>query len=441
MKGWRRRRRRDISEGMKKQFSSLPQRTEPPLAVHLDPVGGVSGDMFVAAVLDARPDLIPACLQAIGAMRSATRAPAGASARVSAHGDGVLTGTRFEVAPDEMAAPPRHEHDHAYGGGNRHQHRHWIELHGDISRAEGVSNTVKNIALEVFELLAEAEAAVHGVAVGEVAFHEVGAWDSVADIIAAATLIDALGPAHWSVGPLPRGRGLVQTAHGALPIPAPAALHLLTGFELFDDGEMGERVTPTGAALLKWLRADQDPDPAPRRLVAVGAGFGARRLKGRSNVLRVSLYQGAVANPGMDLIEVMRFEVDDQTPEDLSVALQHLRAQPGVLDVCSWPVVGKKGRSAMAVQLMARPDDAEVVAAAVFHETTTLGVRRNQEWRSIAPRRMIEAGGVRVKWAERPSGATLKVELDDIAGISGWRAREQARRAAERAAEAEEDGE
>ena len=435
-KNWRRRRERDISDGMTDLAAPVSLDLTQPTAIHLDAVGGVSGDMFVAALLDARPDLTAACLAAVEAAKRAMRAPEGAAVQVTPHGDGVLTGSRFLVAPDELVAARA-------GESAPHGHRHWSELREGLSRIEGLPASVRDVAVGVFELLAWAEAAVHGVAVEEVAFHEVGAWDSVADIVAAATLIDGLGPVRWSVGPLPRGRGAVETAHGALPAPAPAAAKLLLGFTLMDDGEEGERVTPTGAALLRWLRVVQTPDPTPRRLCAVGIGFGARRLKGRSNILRASLYDGGEAGGftglGADVVEALSFEIDDQTPEDISIALDHLRAASGVLDICCWPVNGKKGRSAMAVRMLVQPEAAEEVIAAVFHETATLGVRRTLERRVVVPRRMMEAGGVRVKRADRPSGVTFKAESDDIAGISGWRARAQARHAAERAAEAEED--
>jgi uncharacterized protein (TIGR00299 family) protein len=379
-------------------------------AVHLDAVGGVAGDMFAAALLDAMPELWPACEQAVAAIGL----PPGAGMALSAHSDGVLTGTRFAV--NGPAPSDRH-------------HTHWRDIRDRIQTAP-LAPGVAQAALGIFGALAEAEAAIHGVEVDEVAFHEVGAWDSITDVITAAALIDALGECRWSVGVLPRGRGLVSTQHGHLPVPAPATLALLKGFTLFDDGEEGERITPTGAAILNYLAPEQGPDPVPRRLITSGLGFGTRKLAARANFLRATLY-GPTAEIPMDAVEVLRFEVDDQSGEDLAAGLDHLRALEGVLDVCQWPVMGKKGRMGAAVQILVRPDAADRVVTAALDETTTLGVRRQPMTRSILPRESREAHGKRVKLARRPGQVTAKVEMDELTPIRGAGARGTARSKAE----------
>jgi uncharacterized protein (TIGR00299 family) protein len=299
--------------------------------------------------------------------------------------------------------------------------------------APGLSRRVS-----IFSALAEAEATVHGVDVDDVMFHEVGAYDSIADIVSAAAIIAGLGASRWSIGPIPRCCGLVETAHGMLPLPAPATLELLGGFVLIDDGEQGERVTPTGAAILRHLAPSQEADPVPRRLVAAGIGFGTRTLERRSNVLRASLFAAVDAGLQGDRIEVLRFEVDDQTGEDLAIALDRLRRAPDVIDICQWPVLAKKGRMAAAVQLLVRPEAAEGIVEAVLAETTTLGVRRGTVARTSVGREMREVDGVSVKLARRPGGTSAKAEMDGLAHLEGVSRRQAARKRVESEALEEE---
>lgn len=402
---------------MAKLAEGIPERIA---AIHLDAVGGIAGDMFAAALLDIRPDLWPACQRAIAALGL----PDGARASLTPHGDGVLTGSRFVV--DGPAAI------RADSGGH---HIRWPDIRERIASAPLDAGT-RSAALGIFSVLAEAEAVVHGIDADQVEFHEVGAYDSIADILAAAAIVSALGPCRWSVGPIPRGRGLVRTSHGLLPVPAPAALELLKGFVLVDDGEDGERVTPTGAAILRTLSPSLEADPVPRRLIGAGTGFGTRKLAGRSNILRASLFAEAEPAPApqTDHVEVMRFEVDDQTGEDLAVALDHLRASPDVIDVCQWPVLGKKGRQAAAIQVLAKPEGAVGVVGEIFNETTTLGVRRGTVSRTTLKREMREFEGVPVKLARRPKGVSAKAEMSSLAPVKGAGARQGRRRGAEEGA-------
>jgi uncharacterized protein (DUF111 family) len=284
---------------------------------------------------------------------------------------------------------------------------------------------------------------VHGIKAEAVMFHEVGALDSVADIVAAAFLVEQVGASGWSTAPLPMGRGRIETAHGTLPVPAPAVVRLLEGFTVVDDGSVGERVTPTGAAILRHLAPATAVGGAPMRLLRSGAGLGTRNLPGMANALRVFAFAGPTA--AADTVAVIEFEVDDQTPEDLGLGLERLRAMPGVLDVVQWGVVGKKGRVAVAVRVLARVEARQAVADACLMETRSIGLRWRIMNRQVLPREVVSAGdGVRVKRARRPDGLiTAKADADDVAGAGGFVARDQRRHAAERAAlggEGEDDG-
>lgn len=384
-------------------------------AVHLDAVGGIAGDMFSAALLDVRPDLWPACEGAIAAVGLAD------GTRVSLAGcrDSMVNGSRFVVEAPSRVRPS-----------DGRPHVHWSDIRKRIASAH-LDEGVRTTALAIFRALAEAEAAVHGVDVDGVAFHEVGADDSIADIMSAAAIISGLGRCRWSIGPIPRGRGYVATEHGMLPVPAPATLELLKGFVVIDDGEQGERVTPTGAAILRHLAPSQEADPVPRRLIGAGIGFGTRMLETRSNVLRASLFAAAENGLQGDRVEVLRFEIDDQTGEDLAIALERLRGAAGVIDVCQWPVLGKKGRMAAAVQVMVRPEAAARVVDAVLAETTTLGVRRSMVARTTVRREMQDVDGVPVKLARRPLGISAKAEMDGLAHLEGIASRRAERKRVE----------
>ena len=231
--------------------------------LHFDPVGGIAGDMVCAALLDA----FPAHLDGLAASIAALGPPEGLALRLEAvHSP--LRGHRLQVA-----LPRRPDHCHC----------HWRDIRALLERRiahEGV----RHRALAIFGRLAQAEALVHGVPVDAVEFHEVGDWDSIADIVGAAYLLERLGVSSVSCGPLPLGGGTVHTAHGELPVPAPATLELLRGLALCDDGIGGERVTPTGAAILAAL--PRRP-PASGTLQAIGVGFGTRSLGTRPNCLRV----------------------------------------------------------------------------------------------------------------------------------------------------------
>ena len=381
------------------------------VSIHLDAVGGISGDMFAAAFLDVQPELMTGIREAVQTMELGSHV----EFDTSVHSDGILNGTRFLV---------RDENSNALA------HTSWKVLRKRFLEA-GLEERIRENALGIFEMLAGAEAVVHGIEPEAVVFHEVGSSDSIIDVLAASVIIHAHGNSEWFLGSLPLGRGEVMTEHGKLPVPAPAVIELLKGFDFHDDGEEGERVTPTGASILRFLAEkkglSQKPEGTRRSLKTSGLGFGSRKLKDKSNVLRVLLFKKNEPTPGEDRLTVLRFEVDDQSPEDLATALDHLRNSEEVMDVVQWPVYSKKGRIASSVQAQVRTEASESAIQKIFSETTTLGVRYREDCRKILERDFVEVEESRVKLSHRPSGTTAKAEMNDLGKVSGYLAREELR--------------
>jgi uncharacterized protein (TIGR00299 family) protein len=416
--------------------------------IHLDPVGGVAGDMFVAAFLDAFPDLTEKVMNTVRHAGLDEDVMFG----IVPFTDGILTGTKFKVSKSVCQTAQAsthshhhhhhdddHDHDHhhhhhgreTYQHSHDHGHTHWAELRARL-QATSIQDNVKRHVLGIFGELAGAEAKVHGKEPDAVSFHEVGNWDSIADIVAAATIIDALSPESWSIGSLPIGRGLVSAAHGELPVPAPATMLLLNGFSFHDDGRTGERVTPTGAAILRYVSPANGIGASPRILRRSGYGFGERKLRGMSNTLRVLAFDLADVDATTDFVGIIQFEIDDQTGEELAAALDHIREHSSVLDVTQSMVMGKKGRMMAAVQVLTEPSQIDAVSRFCFQQTTTLGLRTRVETRSILERREVQVRGTRVKIADRPGGPTAKAEMDEVAmNRAGHKARSAARQAAE----------
>ncbi len=372
--------------------------------------------MFAAALLDAFPELFAELEAAL----AATEIVRLASIHIEPHDDHALTGSRFEVRTTDEA----------------HPHRLFSEIRTFLDDL-ALDSGVRDRSIAIFGLLAEAEGRVHGVAPDAVTFHEVGAWDSITDVVTAAWLIEAVRPTGWSCDALPLGSGRVESAHGPLPVPAPATALLLEGFPCVQDGVAGERVTPTGAAILRHLAPDFGTPAGARTLRRSGIGFGSQTLDGISNVLRVLAFDESPEGTAADRVAVCEFELDDQTPEDLGVAIDRLRGEPGVIDVLQAPVFGKKGRVGVHVRILAHPSALETVLEACFVETSTLGVRWQIVRRAVLPRekRTDEVSGIRVhvKTARRPDGTiTDKAAMDDLAGAGGGRAaREMLRRSVE----------
>jgi pyridinium-3,5-bisthiocarboxylic acid mononucleotide nickel chelatase len=402
--------------------------------IHIDPVGGIAGDMFAAAMLDAFPALGDGLLDAL---RKAGLAD-DVIVRWERVTDEVLAGTRFAVddprerkgprPPYAALAPGHAQHAH-------HEHVPFTQLRDRIA-ASGLPALVVARALDIFTRVARAEAEVHGFAdVDAVVLHEVGAMDSVADIVAAAWLIENAQASSWSCASLPLGSGTVTTAHGVLPIPAPATAVLLRGLPVHDDGRPGERVTPTGAAIVASLVSPMTRARPRGTLRATGTGWGTKRFPGLPNVVRV-LELIAETQVAREVISALSFDIDDQPAEDLAIALDHLRATDGVLDVLQAPAFGKKGRMVSQVRVLVRSDVENAVVDACLRETTTLGVRIERVERAVLAReeitRDVDGANVRVKRVTRPDGVTAKADSDDVAALPSAARRARAKRNAEK---------
>jgi pyridinium-3,5-bisthiocarboxylic acid mononucleotide nickel chelatase len=418
------------------------------LDIHLDPLGGLSGDMFVAALLDAFPEHWPYVQSTIASLNLGAEA----ECWLAPHRDHSFAGRRFLVGADRTTsnlsesrqrADSRGESPHSHDGSGHQEHvqahehrgghRAWADIRAELDRS-GLDHDVKKHAIGIFELLAGAEARVHGVEVDAVTFHEVGAVDSIVDIVAAAQLISLIRADRWTSAPLPIGSGRINSAHGVLPIPAPAAALLLQGLPVIDDGVPGERVTPTGAALAAYLiNPHARSDARVLWMSRSGIGFGGRTLPGVSNCLRVLAFDEATplgrSTVGSSIdrrhLAVITFEVDDQSPEDLAAGLDHIRGLHEVFDVTQTSVVGKKGRMAAHIQILASPRELDNVIVACFEETTTIGLRHQLTEGAILRRRLetiaMEGGdNLQVKIVERPGGVqTGKAEAADVASHRG----------------------
>ncbi len=379
--------------------------------IHLDPVGGIAGDMFIAAMLDAFPELATPMLAAI---RSAGLPPA-VDAVIQPFQDFALTGLRFIVTE------PSSSSDAAIVAKTvDHDHRGFADIVSTL-RASGLDVNVRERAIAIFGALAEVEGKIHGVVTKDVSFHELGGWDSIADIVGAAYLIEACGATSWSIGALPKGSGTVKTAHGPLPVPSPATARLLEGFAWHDDGRPGERVTPTGAAIVRNLACSSRLPGSAIRLMKSGFGFGARRFIGMSNTLRAMVFADEPSKMLIrEEISIVEFELDDQTAEDIALAITRIREMTGVMDVLQMPAYGKKGRLVTHVQILCEPAVLESVFDSCFRQTGTLGLRYHTSQRVILRREemnvAVAGDTLQVKIAARPDGEfTAKLEADSVA--------------------------
>jgi pyridinium-3,5-bisthiocarboxylic acid mononucleotide nickel chelatase len=393
--------------------------------IHLDAVGGIAGDMFVAALLDAFPDFRSRVLADAHAVL-----PGGYQGQLRETRSGILRGLGFGLAGET----PGHGDDDHHGAGG------FLNMVGRIRTAALADGSAEH-AVAILTLIAGVEATIHQIPIEEVHFHEIADWDSLLDVVAAGSIAAALPTARWTVSPLPRGGGLVKTQHGLLPVPAPATAALLTGFAWRDDGVGGERVTPTGAAILRHLVG---PDGSgfgsgsshAGRLVSIGTGAGTRILPGIPNVLRALVFEAEPALAALERIMILSFEIDDMTGEEIGVAADRLRTVEGVFDLSIGQVQGKKGRLMQSFRLLVRPDQADAVIGRCFLETSTIGLRVAEEQRLALPRRLdrAEADGIEIgiKTVERGGGTTTKAESADLAADS-LAARRRLKRLAEEA--------
>ncbi|HEX9052514.1 MAG TPA: nickel pincer cofactor biosynthesis protein LarC [Anaeromyxobacter sp.] len=346
----------------------------------LEPIGGIAGDMFLAAALDLGVDrgALEAALRTLGVP--------GWRLEVVRRSDSGIAGTHLEVVVEG-------EQPHARG---------LAEILALVG-ASGLSPRARAVARGVFERIGRAEAKVHGVPVEEVHFHEVGAVDSIVDVCGAAVALELLG---WPriVSAVPElGRGMMRSAHGPMPVPPPAVLELLAGKPVRPGGPQGEAVTPTGAALLAEL-AEIGPLPAfvPGR---IGYGVGTARWADRPNVLRMTVGEPAplAAAPPLPLaLWVLETNLDDCPGQLVARAIEGA-LEAGALDAWAAPVTMKKGRPAFLLSALVEEPAREAVTRVFFAETTTLGVRRRAVERDVLERAFetVETpyGKVRVKVA------------------------------------------
>ncbi len=361
---------------------------------YIDAFSGLAGDMLVGALADAGADsaAISRALDsfAIGAAISWDR--------VQRRG---VSATKFRVGISE---PPKHRH-----------------LSGILKliHAADLPAAVRSRAEQVFRVLGQAEAAVHGVDIEKVHFHEVGAVDSICDIVGICLALDLLGIEQIYCSPINVGSGTVKTEHGILPVPAPATAKLLEGKPIYSRGPAVELTTPTGAAVVAALATGFGVMP-PMRVKSIGYGAGDHDFTEHANVVRVMVGKasGAVEATTVTVIEA---NIDDASPQLIAYAME-LMLEAGALDALIIPAQMKKGRPGVLIQVIAENEKREELAAILFRETTTLGVRFYTAERRVQPREWVEVqtphGIVRVKTGDHGFAPEYE-DARKIASVSG----------------------
>jgi uncharacterized protein (TIGR00299 family) protein len=425
---------------------------------YLECFAGISGDMLLGALVDAGVPF--ACLE-----EAAAALNVGARLEVRKVSRGGLAGTKVDViAPDQKATEPAHAHeehahshetheqgahshspgapsfprlsaeragDHAPREHAGHTHAHTHAPHRPLSRileiirSAPLAPAVKERSIRAFQLLGEAEAAIHSIPIEEVHFHEVGAVDTVVDIVCSAAGAESLGIDRWLASPLNVGSGTVVCQHGTLPVPAPATLALLGDAPVYAAGKPMERVTPTGAAVLRMLDVAYGPLP-PMRVQASGYGAGGRDTPGEPNLLRL-LVGEAIEDaadrvgeraPAAESIAVIETVVDDTNPQVLAY-VSELLLDAGAWDVYRVAVQMKKGRTGVQLTVLSRPSLMPRLRDILFRETTTIGLRWRLENKMALEREFLkvktEWGEVRIKIARWPNGkiANASPEYED----------------------------
>ena len=422
--------------------------------LYLDCFSGASGDMVAGALVDAGVpfDVLAATVDSLGL--DGVRI---VSERVDRSGIGAA---RFRVTVDGEAADARaesghgHEHGHAHGNdhghgrtdshehghthdgehvharghahGREHAHAHGHHHHRGLTEINGIvdrsslSPAGKARASRLFRRLAEVEAGIHQVPVEEVHLHEVGAVDSIVDVVAAVSALEWLAPDRIAASALNVGSGTVECAHGVLPVPAPATAELLIGVPTYAQGPPAELVTPTGALLVTEYADAYGPAP-PMRVERIGYGAGDRNPAGRPNVLRALVGAGS-ASGNLERVAVLECQIDDMNPQ-LYGALMDRLAAAGALDVFYAPIQMKKNRPGTLVTVVAPPGRRAALADVLFRESTTIGVRVTETERERLDREEIAVetpiGAVRIKVARR-DGAVRNAapEFDDCARLA-----------------------
>ena len=415
---------------------------------YLECFSGISGDMLLGALVDAG---VP--FSALEETTAALNVGAHLHRRTVMRGG--LTATKVDVHTGEGHAHEdhahevhghahdhehghSHDHDHAdkhgheHGHGHEHTHEHTAAAHRSLStilgilRAAALSEPVKARASRAFQLLGEVESKIHSIPIEQVHFHEVGAVDTIVDITCAAAGAELLGVDRWMASPLNVGSGTVNCAHGTLPVPAPATIALLGDAPIYSAGQAMERVTPTGAAILRMLDATYGPLPA-MRVKARGYGAGGRDTPEQPNLLRLLIgeaeEQAAVGEPAAEPIVITEAVIDDSTPQLLAY-VSELLLEAGAWDVYRAPVQMKKGRAGMLVTVLSSPERAPAMREMLLRETTSIGLRWRIENKLALGREFAEVetrwGKVRIKIARWPSGemANAAAEYEDCRALA-----------------------
>lgn len=362
---------------------------------YLDAFSGISGDMTVGALIDAGADA-NTLVQSLEALS---------------------TGARFEVEKTKRRGIAASKFRVIAEAGRNHRHLHHIL---DLIAKSGLSARAKQDASAVFQRLGEAEAKVHGIPIEKVHFHEVGAVDSICDIVGACVGFDLLGIGAVYCSPVNVGSGTVKTEHGVLPVPAPATAQLLTDKPIYARGPSLELTTPTGAAIAVALAAEFGALP-PMRVVATGFGAGDHDFPEHANVLRVLVGTASNAEESTS-VAVLEANIDDSTPQVLGYAMERL-FEAGALDVTLASVLMKKSRPGTLLSIIARPEDRETLARIVFEETTTLGLRIYAAERRVKSRSVMNVetpqGTIRVKVSEDGSFAPEYEDCRELAKKTG----------------------
>src|SRR5271166_4687008 len=392
---------------------------------YLECFSGISGDMFLGALVDAgvAPRVLEETVAAlgIGARLEVSRVVrSGISAtKVDVYVDGKKDLPREEYWEQQTGAHGRHDHahqdqhhdrdrrEHSHSHEHPHSHEHGrglTEIRAKISAAD-ISETAKKTAIAIFEALGQAEAKIHNTSVESVHFHEVGAVDAIVDIVCAAVGAETLGVDEIICSPLNVGGGMVKCAHGTFPVPAPATVELLKDAPVYSSALQAELVTPTGAAIVKALASRFSAFPE-MKIEKSGYGAGSRDFPGHPNVVRLTIGETGssafAANAGSDTISVLEANLDDLNPQIFGYVMDRL-LEEGALDVFGMPVQMKKNRPGMVLTVLCKLEDTAKLTQIIFAETTTLGVRRRQEARQTLARRWESVatpwGDVRIKVA------------------------------------------
>lgn len=377
----------------------------------LDATAGASGDMILGALVDLGAPF-PAVKRAVASL-----ALKGVRLTRRKVVRGAVSATKIDVA----IAGHRKDDHHVHAGHARGHHGRTLADIRKVIAGARLDAAVRDRALVIFRRLVEAEGEAHGVPAGRVHLHEAGAADAIADVVGVATALHAVGPDRIVVSPLTTGSGTVACAHGLYPVPGPATSLLLRGAPLSGIAADGERLTPTGAAILTSI-AHEFGGPPAMRLSGVGHGAGSREYPERPNVVRAMLgvRDHAVHAPEVVVVE---FTVDDATPQVLAHAVLRIFAA-GALDVHATAVHMKKGRVGQQITALTRPDRFDAVVRAALTETSTLGLRFRREER-VELERMTETvdtpfGRIRIKIGKL-AGEEIHAtpEYDDCAAAAG----------------------